>query len=1017
MPLNSGIQPNTTPIVRHGVISPSTGSPQIISKLKDSDASVQQQEPIREQMIRVEVKVFETTDETITVECSDSSSVRTFFQNLIVNHIAGQQSGKLNEAAINQIMNMYSLLVVRQMVYSTYNRWIVDLDIPMRHVQLCSRSVIHCISKSKKVNIIVTDTKQMSLMVDETITVGQLIVEIAKKLMVKAPFEQDFGLRHLRTIPKMKSNDFILMNNNMSEFCRWLDPNLSLREQNVDIVNDKVAFCRKYHCYFDEMMRNAEMMFELISMTFFEARSKFLCGDVVLDIDSTDDNVSPEMLEILSLEAVGAGYSSAALNKDPDLLKFLIPIKKMDVISRSKNLSKIKKDIIQAITLKTGKSNENIAQTRFIEAIARNEFYKLDIYPAISKGSTEVEVYLGIGPTAFYVLNATTRNIISKFEYEYITHFASSVASFHLITVINGKQSKHEFETRYGKQVEIAIEGNMLNARTLKKNAPEPTLSSFSTPTNEYERLLKNSALVKEAQEELVEIERKMFNTGSLKNLNSNSEVDTTVHPLPHVNNIEYETMEKLVKMEADLRTLSIQKNILKAYLDSTRVGRYSRSVQTMKEQIDELIRQIHENGQNPQKVKDLVQNLEQVISSQLSSFINYENYLHSKAELLLRKREMVLKQNGEKGTEPAPFHEQSLSQSQQAVTATKLYQKPLSQQTNHIQSQIQAQQTQEIATSKIEDHQLSDQAQTQTLIKITPRAQTQQNQSQVQQQQQELSQSQKASALPNLRPRTHSQQTNQVQSQQTTQQNQSQTQQNHVQQIQHQSEPNQSQKVPMSPKLTPRAQTQQINQVHPQQTTQQNQSQAQQRQQELSQSQKASAVPKLPPRIHPRQSNQVQTPVQTQAQSQQSAMSSQIPKTSGAPKLPLRNNPPSSQVLPQQTTQQNQIQTQQSQQQQPQLSSLQQSRILQQQQQQSQQLQSPLSPKLLPSQQELLQLQHQLQNQNEQPQNDEQPKRKSLLNRVSLFTQKPSDNTQSATPGSGGGNMVSKLAGRFEKK
>jgi hypothetical protein len=107
--------------------------------LKDSDASVQQQEPIREQMIRVEVKVFETTDETITVECSDSTSVRTFFQNLIVNHIAGQQSGKLNEAAINQIMNMYSLLVVRQMVYSTYNRWIVDLDIPMKHVQLCSR--------------------------------------------------------------------------------------------------------------------------------------------------------------------------------------------------------------------------------------------------------------------------------------------------------------------------------------------------------------------------------------------------------------------------------------------------------------------------------------------------------------------------------------------------------------------------------------------------------------------------------------------------------------------------------------------------------------------------------------------------------------------------------------------------------------------------------------------------------------------------------------------------------------
>jgi len=316
------------------------------------------------------------------------------------------------------------------------------------------------------------------------------------------------------------------------------------------------------------------------------------------------------------------------------------------------NKLKIRKDIIQCVTTKSTKTNENMAQKKFIEAVSRDHLYKMDLYPATTKLSgTEgaAEVLIGVDTMAVYMIHRRNRNVLQQYDLDGITHFAGLKASFHLIAVVRGKQGRTEFDTEYGKQIENAVQCCIIAARSMRRRPPSaataPTTTSSNNPINDFETMLKDGELVKKAQDELFDLERKMFNTGSLRDLCS-TEVSTSLHPLPNTNNLELETMEKLIKNEAEVRCLSMYKNVIKGYLDATRVGTYNRSVPTMKSELDQVILDIEQQQSNPDQHS--IQRLKELVDSQYSSLVNYENYLHSKAELLLRKREDFIINNSQ---------------------------------------------------------------------------------------------------------------------------------------------------------------------------------------------------------------------------------------------------------------------------------------------------------------------------------------------------------------------------------
>jgi hypothetical protein len=496
--------------------------------------------------------------------------------------------------------------------------------------------------------VVLSDTKApMSVTLDETLTVAQLAQEISKKLAIKAPFHEDFSLRH---IPKNKVNTpYVTLNTNIE--CKWLDPAISLREQSYDFSCDRIAFSRKYHYHYDDLMKNPELFYDAISVTFNEARSRYLAGEFEI-LEKQEDTMSNDNIELIALEAIGSGLTNF---KDSDIFKNLVPpVKLKQYEANSKIWVKTKKDIEKTVQLKATKLNENLAQAKFMEQIAKSDLYKTNLFPAITKqGNNDVELLLGIGLNDVQLIHAKQKTAMIKFEMDEVTHYAGTDVGFNMITLVRGKQSKTEFDTKYGKQ----IENTLFHAMALSRNRKKLVLNiesipvSKTVPTKNFDTLLRDFDLVKKAQDELFELERKMFNTGPLKGYDDSRYDGETVHPLPGVNNIESETMKKLVEAEAEVRALSMQKGVTKAYLDSTRVGNYEQSVPAMKKQLEALIHQLlqYASDKDLKEVKMIGHDLNNIVDNQLGSFINYENYLHSKYELLLRKREYILQKYEDK--------------------------------------------------------------------------------------------------------------------------------------------------------------------------------------------------------------------------------------------------------------------------------------------------------------------------------------------------------------------------------
>lgn len=450
---------------------------------------------------------------------------------------------------------------------------------------------------------------RLQLKIDEMKTVRELCYQIAiEHTGLEMEFIDDFSV-----LIAYKSNKKL-----------WLNPNLSLREQGINLSsntdNFKLVFARKYYFFEKQILEKqkeqlSKQSVSAFHLTFIQDRKRFLNQEIVeVSFQNNNNNTvtSTEQIPESTIDLSYLLYSLEQLqNTNAETLNWesIIPKSYLSFINALKERF-VKKG-------KPSTTNSRELEFQFVNKLSQQLMYSFELFPAQYNGK---EVYLGISSNSITLFDFHTKRPMQLLKPNDILHFFFTHQHFTLVM-----QNQQQFLFQYETPTYLASRfEDYLKYWKLWGN----TLTSTQQNNNNNKDL---RIYMREAYEQLYHMER----------ANAPIHLYTNMPTTTGASNSEW-TEDALIqksKLQMEVKALEMQRDALKLKLEASKVGQ---------QKIQEHFVKQYEDDQTQSKFELLKQ---------------YHNFLTWEKEKMLKKKNLVKEQeeNLIKQKMELAFHQQQL--------------------------------------------------------------------------------------------------------------------------------------------------------------------------------------------------------------------------------------------------------------------------------------------------------------------------------------------------------------------